>query len=304
MPKMTNIGRMTDFNPYEEDISSYLLRLKHYFKANEVKDDNKVSILITVIGPKVLAVLSDIISPKKIDEKNYTELCKILEDHYSPKRLVVAERFMFYSRCQKPTETIAEFVVAIKHLASTCVFKTFLMDALRDKLVSGIQNEGIRQKLLSEELDFDQTFALALRLEQAEKQTGIFANQSVHDVSKFSVKRNKNSVSAQIGKSSSVMQGFSGKIKCFRCASVDHKANGCPYSGYKCHMCNKVGHLSKVCKASGAKADKNHKRKYKVHQVEDERCQVRPHVSLNEEMENMALYKLGLNDPGYQRHLI
>ncbi|XP_054259759.1 uncharacterized protein K02A2.6-like [Macrosteles quadrilineatus] len=112
-----SIGRMSDFNPGEEDIKSYLLRLKHFFKANEVKDEKKVSILITVIGPKILAVLSDLLSPKTVDEKTFDELTKVLEDHFSPKRLVVAERYTFYSRCQKPTESISDFAVAIKHLA-------------------------------------------------------------------------------------------------------------------------------------------------------------------------------------------
>lgn len=36
--------RMTEFNATEEDIKAYLLRLKHFFKANGVKDDNKVSV--------------------------------------------------------------------------------------------------------------------------------------------------------------------------------------------------------------------------------------------------------------------
>lgn len=136
--KMASIGKMTEFNPHEEDIGSYLLRLKHYFKANDVKDGNKVSILITVIGPKVLSILSDILSPKKVDEKSYDDLITILEDHFAPKRLVVAERYTFYTRVQKPTENISEFMVAIKHLASSCEFGSFLKDALRDKLVSGL----------------------------------------------------------------------------------------------------------------------------------------------------------------------
>lgn len=39
--------------------------------------------------------------------------------------------------------------------------------------ISGLRNENIRQKLLSEELDFDKASELALLLEQAEKQSGI-----------------------------------------------------------------------------------------------------------------------------------
>ncbi|XP_054257498.1 uncharacterized protein K02A2.6-like [Macrosteles quadrilineatus] len=95
---------MGEFNPHEEDISSYLMRLKHYLKANSVKEGSELSILITVIRPKALAVLTDLVSPDSVDSKDYKDLLKVLEAHYSPKRLVVAERYTFYSRVQRPNE--------------------------------------------------------------------------------------------------------------------------------------------------------------------------------------------------------
>lgn len=256
---MASIGRISEFNPYEEDIESYVLRLKHFFKANDIKDGNKVSILITVIGPKVLSVLSDIISPKKIDEESYDDLCKVLIEHYAPKRLVVAERYMFYSRVQKSTETISEFVVAIKHLASSCEFKSFLTDALRDKLISGISNDGIRQKLLSEELDFNKALAFALRLEQAERQTGLFVNNANNGTSKcfnMNMKRNvskggnpNNFTGAKLKskEGKALCDSKANQFKCFRCGNSEHAAKECPYVGYKCNSCKKVGHLSKMC---------------------------------------------------------
>lgn len=308
--KMGSIGRMSEFNPYDEEISSYLLRLKHYFKANDVKEEKQVSILITVIGPKILSVLSDILSPKKVDDKSFKELSDILIGHYSPKRLVVAERYLFYSRCQKPTETISEFVVAIKHLASTCEFSSFLLDALRDKLISGINNENIRQKLLSEELDFEKTFALALRFEQAEKQTGMFASHPVHAIS--NMKRNTvgnrpSHMAKSVKPSGNKVHGeIAGQFKCFRCAKVDHKASDCPYSNYKCHVCKKVGHLGKVCKAKGGKVDKfSRGANYKVHQMASNVQEDRSSLGLDDKMEKLALFNIGLNESssGYKVRL-
>ena len=174
---MSGIGKIGEFNPQEESIETYTMRLKHYFKANEIDDDTKVSVLITVVGPKILTILSDLVSPAAVDSKSYEELVKELEKYFSPKKLIVVERYTFYSRVQKSSETISEFVVAIKHLASSCKFGTFLKEALRDKLISGISNEVIRQKLLSEDQDFDEAYSLALRLEQAEKQTSLFSKQ-------------------------------------------------------------------------------------------------------------------------------
>lgn len=116
---MSTIGGMGKFNPHEEEIESYVMRLKHYFKANNVKEENQVSILITVIGPKTLAVLSDLVLPDKVDSKEYKNLIEVSEGNFSAKLLVVAERFTFYSRMQTPIESIADFVVARKHLSTT-----------------------------------------------------------------------------------------------------------------------------------------------------------------------------------------
>lgn len=74
----------------------------------------------------------------------------------------------------KPVESILDFAVAIKRLATTCTFGTFLKDALRDKLTSSLRNKNIRQKLHLEELGFVEALELALQLEQTEKQSGIF----------------------------------------------------------------------------------------------------------------------------------
>lgn len=261
---MASVGRMGEFVAEEESIESYVMRLKHYFKANAVKEENKVSVLITVLGSKNLATLSDLLAPTEVDTKTYDELVKVLKEHFSPKKLVVAERYTFYSRFQKPVETVAEFAVAIKHLATTCSFGTFLKDALRDKLVSGLKNENIRQKLLSEELDFDKALELALRLEQAERQSGIFMNlpQPHGEVSKINIKKS-NFSSSSTNKNVNNRQQVK---KCYRCASQDHLANNCQYKNVSCHVCRQVGHLAKVCKSRvNNKQGKFHK--VKVHQV-------------------------------------
>jgi len=85
-----------------------------------VKSANQVSALITVItvlGPKVQAIVTDIVAPEKLDEIDFDKISKVLSLHFTPKpkRLVVVERYVFNSE-----ETISDFVVAIKHLPSSC----------------------------------------------------------------------------------------------------------------------------------------------------------------------------------------
>ena len=47
---MPLLGSMDVFNPDVDDWSSYIERLESFFVANDVKDEKKVAVLVTVIG--------------------------------------------------------------------------------------------------------------------------------------------------------------------------------------------------------------------------------------------------------------
>ena len=61
-------------------------------------------------------------TPVKPDSKTFKELAETLQAHYEPKPLVIAERFYFHSRSQKPGESIGEFVAELRRLATNCKF--------------------------------------------------------------------------------------------------------------------------------------------------------------------------------------
>ena len=48
------------------------------------------------------------------------------------------ERFKFWTAAQGTDENVADFIVRLKTLSSTCSFGNFLEEALRDKLMSGL----------------------------------------------------------------------------------------------------------------------------------------------------------------------
>lgn len=64
---MTNEGQIECFNDGVCDIHSYLLHLKYYIKTNKITDENKFSVLLTVVGPKIVSLLQDLIAPKEVD---------------------------------------------------------------------------------------------------------------------------------------------------------------------------------------------------------------------------------------------
>ena len=145
---MATIGVL---NSYKEgdDICNYFERLDQYFIANEIDDDRRVAVLITAIGDKPYELLKSLAAPTLPKAKTYTELVLILTNHYQPKPLIIAERFRFHRRNQN-SESVGKYVAELRRLASTCSFGAFLDDALRDRLVCGLQATSIQKKLLSE----------------------------------------------------------------------------------------------------------------------------------------------------------
>ena len=96
------------------------------------------------------ALLRALIASAKLGEKSYKELVASLTAHLAPKPLLIAERYRFHKRDQKEGETIREYVACLQKMTEHCEFGASLTDALRDRLVTGMRNETIQRRLLSE----------------------------------------------------------------------------------------------------------------------------------------------------------
>ena len=106
---MATVGKIKEFNPQTEPFSTYVDRLQLHFEANGVSEDKKVAMFLTVIGPKNYSIINDDgAAPEKPKDKTLQELMDILKTHFDPKPLVIAERFHFHKRVQKPTESLSE----------------------------------------------------------------------------------------------------------------------------------------------------------------------------------------------------
>ena len=108
---------------------------------NDVKDPKKqAACLITVIGASTYTLLENLLSPEKPATKKLDELIEVLQHHFQPKVITIAERFKFHQRSQADGESVVDYMAKLRHLASTCDFGRFLDQALRDRLVCGLRN--------------------------------------------------------------------------------------------------------------------------------------------------------------------
>lgn len=168
--------KIDQFNPSDEKWDSYQERLEQHFIVNDVETDKKkVAMLVSVIGPKAYGLLKDLVSPKLPAELKYDELTGKLKSHFNPEAPVMAERYKFYARKQQSSESVSEYLAALKKMTRTCKFGAFLNEALRDIFICGLKEEFIQRKLFAEDerLTLEKAVSVALSMETASKQTAM-----------------------------------------------------------------------------------------------------------------------------------
>ena len=177
---MATHGSLSAFDSSKEDWSSYILRLKYYFEANEVTDSNKKkSILLSACGPATFRRIGSLLTTVRLESIGYEDLIAVVKNFYDPKPSIIVQRFQFNTRVRASSESIATFVAALRSLAEHCSYGDKLNEMLRDRLVCGVNHDTIQSRLLAEkDLTYDKAIELAQAVETAQKNAKIIKNGS------------------------------------------------------------------------------------------------------------------------------
>ena len=253
---MATIGKMDVFDSSQETWDTYAERLEQYFLANDIAPDKQVPALLSLMGGKTYTLLRDLTSPDKPATKTFVELCDVLKSHYSPKPLVIAERFRFHKRNQREGESIKQYVAELKKLSQFCEFGNNLNESLRDRLVCGIVSVPIQKKLLSEAnltlakaVDISTAMEMASRdvMELHGKQT---TTSDINKVTKEGGQARKSVGQRKKSRTST-------KKPCYRCGGK-HNQDVCFYKDTECYNCSKKGHIASVCRAAKKDSPSRH----------------------------------------------
>ena len=92
--------------------------------------------VLTYVGSETFTLLCSLCTPGKPEDCTYEALKQKLDRQYGVKKLVLAERFRFYSYKQSKTQSLTDYVAELCKLALTC--DSQLADNLRNKFVMGL----------------------------------------------------------------------------------------------------------------------------------------------------------------------
>ena len=153
----------------------------------------------------------------------------------------IVQRFYFNTRIQEMEETLSEFVAGLRRLSEYCQFAATLDGMLRDRLVCGIWNGHLQQRLLAEtDLTFQNALDISQAIEAAERNA---RDQQAKQTPKPILALNH---PTRPPYSQGRPKSSDKQTKCYRCGS-SHQARECPFKDAECHYCKRKGYIAKVC---------------------------------------------------------
>ncbi|KAK3748784.1 hypothetical protein RRG08_043144 [Elysia crispata] len=171
------------------------------------------------------------------------------------------QRAKFYNRHQK----VEQFHRSLHDLASTCSFEN-LEEAVRDRLVIGLLDKEVAQKLQLEDLSkvtLKYAVDTARHYELVKEQQTSTSTASVNAVSRSTPHSSKQRGRGGAYKSSrghnnsrgnshfQPQRGQNSRVSsCGNCGYQHAKQSQCPARGKTCRKCNKQNHFARVCRSS------------------------------------------------------
>ena len=237
------IGASVPFDHQTQKWSSYQTQFEHFLKVNDITNDEKKTlcfIALMDLGSETYEILEGLMFPEKPASSTVTALFAKLTTHFEPKRLKIAEQCKFWQNKQGASQTLADYILEIRKLASTCQFpQEYLQDALTTAFVLGLKDENISRKLLAEkDLTLDRAIATAQSLQIADKEA--------HEMAIQPAARTVDAINAH--KRAKKFTRKPPPSPCPVCGSKEHWHSECPHKNATCLVCHRTGHLAKVCR--------------------------------------------------------
>ena len=259
----------------KENWEKFKRRWNNYAIGAEITEKSATiqkAIFLNLIGSEAEELINSL-ALSDAQSKTVELLIKAIDDYVKPRTNVVFSRYQFFTRSQKEGEDFETFLLALKKLAENCGFGDLKTSLIRDRIIIGVSNQELRQRMLGEEYDFERTVKLCrsvesgkLRAKEINNQNTTSASAEINWVSKpqYNNNYNRNYHKSQPTSSSSGTSESSKQqgdkdihqtsqpptkvINCRNCAQK-HGLNRCPAFRKQCNICKRLNHFSSMCRS-------------------------------------------------------
>ena len=184
------------------------------------------------------------------DTKMELVLAKFAQ-YCEPHKNIPFEHYLFNRRTQEVGETYDQYRMVLRKLAERCDFETITAEEiLRDRLVFGIKDDKVRERLLREpKLSLTRTDEICRAAEGMTAQMKVVSDNSGATVSAVKLPRKQQLNDSQDKQRMPGQQhkkaGTKQTRECWNCGRKHdlHRRELCPAYGKTCNRCNKPNHL-------------------------------------------------------------
>ena len=182
--------------------------------------------------------------------KKYSVVKAKFESHFVKKRNVIYERAKFNQRKQDEDETVDAFVTALYELAEHCSYGDLHDELIRDRLVVGIKDVKLSEKLqLDPELTLEKAITQSRQAETIKQQQPLLRGGQINESPIADIRGKPSSSQSSMGPCP-VSQHKSYTQSCSWCGkSPRHDRQHCQARDATCRKCGKKGHSNSVCRS-------------------------------------------------------
>ena len=131
---------------------------------------HKIALLLHVARKQAIDVYNTF-SFTEEEDGDFDSVIEKFNSYCNPMKNETYERYVFHSRKQLQGEPIEQFVTDLKLKAQTCQFENLKDSMIRDRLVLGVTNTRVRERLLREEnLNLEKAVKICQAAEATERQ--------------------------------------------------------------------------------------------------------------------------------------
>ena len=256
-----------------EDWPKWLRRFERFRQASglfEKSEEVQVNTLLYSMGDEADDILSTF-GLTDTQKKEYKTIKDKFFEFFIAKRNIVYERAKFNRRKQEDNESVDGFVTDLYNLAEHCNYGTLHDELIRDRIVVGIRDLALSEKLqIIEDLTLTKALNMARQWEAVKKQQDVIRDTSadVDNVQKENKQRrqskgysNTEALRPSLQHSQQSTRSTGGALgqpasqqRCGRCGKMHHRRDTCPARLSICDRCKRRGHWSIVCRSRNIQA--------------------------------------------------
>ncbi|XP_014673255.1 PREDICTED: uncharacterized protein LOC106813592 [Priapulus caudatus] len=245
----TGASLANDWKKWREEFVLYAeLALKEHGESEKIKT------LKYLIGPEGREIYTTQRWEQEEEDRTIEIVLRQFDTYCQPKKNETIERFKFNMRVQGD-ETLEKFITDVKTLSQTCNFGDLADSLVRDKLVCGVKDQHLRERLLrTPELTLDKTIELARAAELTKQNVstldgGAAAEAEVHKV-RYTQRKVYRSPDYKGRKGHPHKEEKPNARECLYCGKTHVlKRELCPAYGQICRKCHKPNHFEAKCES-------------------------------------------------------